>query len=347
VASTISNVQSIGFWVYPTSTTTSLVALTATKYISASSGTVSATGFTSPTIYVNGVVASTIVANKWQYVVVTTGTAISSTAITLGRANSSNLTGMLDDVRLYNYERAIRHVAWDYNLGKPLVRFKFDENTGTIAHDSSEFGINGTLTNGPAWISGKRNYGLNFSGADDYVSVPDANQLDITDSITIAAWIKPGGDTGSARTILTKRTEGSNITTYALNLAVDSYLLSFSFTNSTGSSFDVFKQTSETMSSNQWYFVTVTDFGGGVGADNNIHLYINGKEVAGTWTTGGNIARTANTSALSIGSRTNGSDEFDGVIDDVQIYNYVLNPPQIQAIMNNGAISWEPATGTP
>jgi len=32
---------------------------------------------------------------------------------------------------------------------------------------------------------------LDFDGSNDYVSIPDATALDITDQITIEAWFKP------------------------------------------------------------------------------------------------------------------------------------------------------------
>ena len=35
---------------------------------------------------------------------------------------------------------------------------------------------------------------LTFDGVDDYVKVPDSNSLDITNEITIEAWVKPEGD---------------------------------------------------------------------------------------------------------------------------------------------------------
>jgi hypothetical protein len=79
------------------------LALTDTAYITSSSGVVSATGFISPTIYVKGILNSTLTGGTWNHIVVTTGTFINSNAITFGLANSTYLNGQLDDIRLYNY----------------------------------------------------------------------------------------------------------------------------------------------------------------------------------------------------------------------------------------------------
>jgi len=96
---TVSNslsTKSVEFWVYPTTTTQNLIdlrtAATAAN-ISVSGGAISATGFTSPTIYVNGIVSSTLSASVWQHVTITTGTAITANAIQFGRISTTSLTG--------------------------------------------------------------------------------------------------------------------------------------------------------------------------------------------------------------------------------------------------------------
>ena len=80
-------------------------------------------------------------------------------------------------------------LGWDVGI------WHFDENTGTIAYDSSGRGNDGTLkpnaVNRPQWTMGINGSALNFDGIDDYVEVSDDNTLDLTDAITIEAWMKP------------------------------------------------------------------------------------------------------------------------------------------------------------
>lgn len=45
----------------------------------------------------------------------------------------------------------------------------------------------------PMWIIAQ-NYCLDFDGSDDYVSVPDAAGLNVTDAITVEAWVKGEGE---------------------------------------------------------------------------------------------------------------------------------------------------------
>src|SRR4030042_517061 len=68
--------------------------------------------------------------------------------------------------------------------------WELDETSGTTAIDSSS-NNNGTLTNGPAWVSGKINNALSFDGVDDFILVPDSNVLEGMSGLTISAWIKP------------------------------------------------------------------------------------------------------------------------------------------------------------
>ncbi|MCD5401962.1 DUF2341 domain-containing protein [candidate division NPL-UPA2 bacterium] len=70
----------------------------------------------------------------------------------------------------------------------------FNDHGDQQADDTSDRGNHGTLANDPTWTpSGKFGYALDFDGTNDYVSVPDDASLDITDQITMEAWVKPTG----------------------------------------------------------------------------------------------------------------------------------------------------------
>jgi len=119
-------VRTIAFWVYPETTTEYFVNLVSdTDYIWANNGTVTATGLTSPTIYVDGVVSNTITANKWQYIVVTTDTAEDVNNLDIGRTQDTNyLQGKMDEVRLYNRVLSAGEILDLYRAG--IRKFKID-----------------------------------------------------------------------------------------------------------------------------------------------------------------------------------------------------------------------------
>jgi len=66
----------------------------------------------------------------------------------------------------------------------------FDENSGSIAYDSSGNNNHGTIVNA-TWTTGVNNSALSFDGIDDYVTVQDSPGLDISSDMTIEAWMKP------------------------------------------------------------------------------------------------------------------------------------------------------------
>lgn len=80
-----------------------------------------------------------------------------------------------------------------FTLGLIVGEWHFNSGSGTIAIDSSGHENNGTLYNKPQWTTDKINgsYALSFDGIDDYVLVSDSDSLDLTNNISIEAWIKP------------------------------------------------------------------------------------------------------------------------------------------------------------
>ena len=68
--------------------------------------------------------------------------------------------------------------------------WKLDDGSGDTAIDSSGNGNNGTLINDPMWAIGINNGALQFDGIDDYVNCGNDPSLNVTDEVTIAAWVK-------------------------------------------------------------------------------------------------------------------------------------------------------------
>lgn len=64
-----------------------------------------------------------------------------------------------------------------------------DEGAGKDAGDSSENGHDGKVV-GSEWVDGKFGKALEFNGKDDYVEVPDAENLDAIPQITVVTWAR-------------------------------------------------------------------------------------------------------------------------------------------------------------
>lgn len=111
----LNSVKSFSIWVNPSSTTCDIWnIINGSVSITASGGTISATGFTSPTIYVNGVVSSTLAADAWQMITVTTATAINVGVQKLGKVAGS-VAIQVDKDLMYSVELTADQVLNNYN----------------------------------------------------------------------------------------------------------------------------------------------------------------------------------------------------------------------------------------
>jgi hypothetical protein len=221
------------------------------------------------------------------------------------------------------YDRArfeIGDAPYQYDTSQSgLVSYwPMDETSGTTVEDVKG-NNNGTAT-GTTIVDGKYRKARSFNGSSDYVEVPDDASLDITDTITITAWVKWNTfkDYG---TILDKGTGGSAST---FNYGLWSYSSSNSYLrgwigNGTSSQ-SIPLQSS--LNTNQWYHV-VFKFDGSY-----LYLYINGSE-------NNKIAQTltpaTNTEPVRI---SKSSYVLDGLIDEVLIFNTALTQTQINTLYN-------------
>jgi len=113
----------------------------------------------------------------------------------LGRSlypGDPGLHGLMDDFRIYNRKLSsteIADLAWpdsDYSS------WRFDENTGTTASDSSDNALDATLEGGASWTAGRLNSAVSLSGTDQYVSFADNPIADCTTELTISVWVNSG-----------------------------------------------------------------------------------------------------------------------------------------------------------
>lgn len=83
--------------------------------------------------------------------------------------------------------------------------WRLDETSGTVAHDASGNGHNGTLVGDPMWAHGKIGGALDFDGNDDLVEL---GKFDVVGpGITLAGWIRPDSFTINDGRIITKANE--------------------------------------------------------------------------------------------------------------------------------------------
>ena len=232
-------------------------------------------------------------------------------------------------------ENAITNIT-DFRVnGNSITRlnFAFDKriHTGTV-RDYSTYLNTGTLGGGtssksPAWIlSGQVGGAYDFDGSDDFIEVIHHTSLTPTTNLTVSAWINAEAwETNSYEGVIVAKNDwasGSN--GYALRTG-DSGKLSFVIGNGTNW---LESLTTSIMSTGTWYHV--------VGVFNGTALitYINGieRDVEPF------SLRTINPSTynLNIGrcSYDTTNRLFNGLIDEVKIYNRSLSAQQINSLYN-------------
>lgn len=306
-------------------------------------------------IYINGAATNTITASP-------TGTLYNSDGdVHIGADDGSTdvLDGKYDEVKIYNYARTKAQVTYDYNRGKPISWWRFDECTGNTTYDSTGYinGSNGefigTITIGGtgtytsagacgsgtsthAWnagTTGKYNSSIAFDGTNDYIAL-NAKLFETvchSTACTLTFWIY-GAAYSDAHVIYEKASGRNNFAAKWPSSSSDT------FTFHIGDNTDR-NSTKANFSLNTWYHIGLSWDG------TTIKIYIDGKLdrsiSAIDLTTTGN-------SNTQFGREDSGpGNYFNGLLDDIRLYNYVLSAGQILQVYNEHPVRFGPTTGQP
>ncbi len=218
-------------------------------------------------------------------------------------------------------------ITMDESSSVPVGWWTLDETFGRTAADSSSSGMNGTLRNmsGTEWTTGQIGGALAFDGYNDYVYVGNSSVFNMTDSITIVAWVKPDSVSTVMQNSLVDR--GSSYWFFISTLGKLCFLRYNH--DDPGWGFSIFA-TDVTVPTGTWSHVAVTY---DTSAGNEVRLYINGLSKVGSFLNG---PINSSNSALTFADRSR-THNFDGTIDDVRIYNGALSAAQITALAGGGS----------
>jgi hypothetical protein len=212
------------------------------------------------------------------------------------------------------------------NVTSGLVAYwPFDNVDGVTLNDASGRAHHGLLQNfttipgDPGIIGGA----LNFDGIDDFVIVPQAPDLNLTDQATISVWVSPrtlGTIGGLGRMVrkdinfdFTLTTAGSTFRVYGLNKAT-------------------FDAPTNSVSTNQWQHLAV------VARDGTLQFFKNGRALTNAVP---GLLGPPNTNDLIIGNF--GPDLsivrlFDGYMDELGIWERALSAAEVDGIYQNGLL---------
>src|SRR5262249_10905385 len=97
-----------------------------------------------------------------------------------------------------------------------VAQYSFDEGSGTAVADSSGNGNNGTIQNGTWSTAGKYRGALQFNGSSTLVSIPDAATLDLTNGMTLEAWVNASSVSGWKNVLFKQQPKGMVYSLYAV-----------------------------------------------------------------------------------------------------------------------------------
>ena len=200
--------------------------------------------------------------------------------------------------------------------------WKFNDGSGTIAEDASNYGNHGAIVGNPIWVEGKISKALHFDGANDFVEIPHADILTVDTEVTVMAWINaerlagPGGV--SWQGILAKGNNPGAQRSYSFYTRKGGDL-QFS-TGGTATHSDTI------LPVNEWVHVAAMVAGG------SHRYYVNGNYDGGGGS-GITLPGTSDGANVRIGATNEPSREFLGIIDDVRIYSRALTEEEIRQAM--------------
>lgn len=219
------------------------------------------------------------------------------------------------------------------DVGTDLAgRWGFDEATGTVAYDMSGNNNSGTLMNSPTRNTEncKAGYCLGFNGTTQYVYVPHASAFDLSETGSVVAWVNIDSSwTGSTYSNVVGKGANAGWDTAGWGLFVFNPItdrrIGIGFRNGASTKVVSFTNTL----TDQWIQIA------GVWDGSNIYLYQNGIEKASSTQT---ISPQVTTYPVTIG-RDNGSQYFDGSVDDARIYTRALSADEIKRMYESAVFS--------
>ena len=217
-----------------------------------------------------------------------------------------------------------------------VAAYNFQEATGTVVVDESGNGNHGALScntavnaacTGPArTTSGKFGKALSFDGADDWVTINDSASLDLTNGMTLEAWVNPSATMSGWQSVITKEQPGGFGAVYYLAANSDRNQPEVAIYNTSWKK--LYGGSAPSVS--QWTHLAGTYDGAA------LRLYANGSLVSSQAQTGGIQVTNG---ALRIGGNNYWGEFFRGKIDEIRIYNRVLSASEIQTDMTTSVVT--------
>lgn len=208
-----------------------------------------------------------------------------------------------------------------------VAAYGFEDGAGSTVSDESANGNHGTLATA-GWISsGVYGGALSLDGSGAGVIVPDSASLHLREAMTLEAWVKPSAVSSAWRDVVYKE--------------VDSYYLSATSTTSgfpaaggifNGGGYGEAFGTAE-LQMGRWTHLAATYDG------SRLRLYVDGDEVSSIPKTG---TLRCSAKPLDIGGDPVFGQGFQGLIDEVRVYNVARTEGEIRSDLSTPVVPGAP-----
>src|ERR1044072_8043619 len=202
----------------------------------------------------------------------------------------------------------------------PLAAYSFDAGEGEVAEDLA--GEHDGEIEGATWTKGRYGSGVPFDGENDCVTVADASDLDLGEELTLEAWVKPRSL--SDLPILYKDSGGDPA--YGLMIGVHTFGNPEGLIGEDPEEFETVIGP-EDMEEDVWSHLAFTF------DEAHMRLYLNGELVETEPQSDGPMTGEG---SLSIGCNHLSPENFEGLIDEVRVYDRALDVEEVLAGSRTG-----------
>ena len=221
-----------------------------------------------------------------------------------------------------------------------VLYLSFDEETGDEVKDGSKYENHGKILapNKVERVQGKFDGAIAITGLSaDCVVVPNSDSLKITGQITMMAWIKSAGWTGGDQIIDKHQHNGAQDTNHSYAMGIFDSGLSTWLSLGSGEALPSLV-VQKVPTAEEWHHLVGTHDG------KTMRFYLDG-EVFGEKAEKFNVQGTNETDVRIGCANARGQYAFNGIIDEVVIYNRALDQEEIKEVMEVGPITAVSANG--
>lgn len=223
--------------------------------------------------------------------------------------------------------------VWEFETGPtgtyyhPIAWYRFDEGSGTTTADAS-INRNTAFVTDVGWVDGKTGGALSFSGA-DYVSVPVDDLTSISDQVTITLWQYGDAADQPQDDVIFQAVNSSGNRLLNVHLPWGNGSVYWDAGYASGSYDRINKSATASEYEgqwNHWAFTKNTNTG-------SMKIYVNGE----LWHSGtGKTKSMSGIATFKIGAADDGTNNYDGKIDDFRVYDVELDVNDINDIYTEG-----------